>query len=182
MNRTNNPPHHDLRTNCERSARYHHARAQFLNSFHLFLQFVVFAAATVGASHLVVETFTGQMLPWLMMGISLLALFSLVLNPGEKSTRHKILYRDFIVLAGAIAAMPKPTDENLAEWEKSIHALYAKEPPVYRALHAHCGNQIVIALGAEKKYRSRLRWYHILLRHLIPFQGTDFPSLDQPHP
>ncbi len=172
----------NLWTGSERSMRYHQARTQFFNGLHLFIQFIVFAIASASVFRLI-ESFLPdeQTLPWLWAVVSLLALFSLVYNPAEKASLHKSLYRGFAMLAGEIAATLDPDEATLSEWTKRIHGLYADEPPVYRALLAHCDNQITIALNADKGCFVDLRWYHRLLRNLIPFQGTAFSNRNQAH-
>lgn len=176
------PTRGDLLTDCERSMRYHQARARFFNWVHLLIQFFVFALASVGVSRLIGALLTDQTILWLLAAISLLALFSLVYNPAEKSSIHKSLYRGFAMLNGVVAALPDADEATLAEWTQRIHALYAEEPPVYRALLAHCDNQVSIALDAVGKgYFVDLRWHHRLFRNFVPFQGTDFPNRNQAH-
>ena len=50
---------------------------------------------------------------------------------------------------------------------------------VYRALLAHCDNQVAIAMNADPGYFVDLRWYHLLLRNLWAFQGTEFLNRNQ---
>ena len=166
----------DLLTDCERSMRYHQARARFFNTLHLFIQFIVFAIATASVLRLIESYLAEQTIPVLWAVISVLALISLVYNPADKASLHKFLYRNFTMLAGEITATPDPDEVTLSKWIWNIHVLYADEPPVYRALLAHCDNQVIIALGADKGYFVDMRWYHRLLRNLIPFQGNDFPD------
>ena len=181
MNMAKNSSHDDLLTDCERSMRYHQARARFFNGAHLLIQFIVFALSSVGVYNLTI-TFSGEyILFWILAAVSLLALFSLVYNPAEKSALHKSLYRGFTMLAGTISATPDAQENDIAEWTKSIHALYAEEPPVYRALLAHCDNQVAIYLNADSGYFVNLSWYHRLLRNLVPFQGAEFPNQNQVH-
>ena len=179
MNTSKTISRDNLLTDCERSMRYHQARARFFNTLHLFIQFIVFAIASASALRLIESYLAEQTIPLLWAAISLLALISLVYNPVEKASIHKSLYRSFTMLAGEIAATLAPDEATLSEWTKRIHALYADEPPVYRALLAHCDNQITIALNADKGYFVDLRWYHRLLRNLIPFQGSAFMNRNQ---
>ena len=180
MNTTQTLTRDDLLTDCERSMRYHQARARFFNWGHLLIQFLVFAMASVGVSRLVTTLLADQVLFGLLAIISLLALFSLVYNPAEKASLHKSLYRGFTMLNGTVAATPDADEATRAGWTKSIHALYAEEPPVYRALLAHCDNQVAIALNAvDKGYFVELRWYHRSLRNLVPFQGAEFLNRNQ---
>ena len=179
MNTSKTPSRDDLLTDCERSMRYHQARARFFNTLHLSIQFIVFAIASASVLRLIESYLAEQTIPLLWAVVSLLALISLVYNPVEKASIHKSLYRDFTMLAGEITATPDPDEATLSKWTKRIHALYADEPPVYRALLAHCDNQIAIALNADKGYFVDLHWYHRLLRNLIPFQGTEFPNRNQ---
>ncbi|MDA7968811.1 MAG: hypothetical protein MPK31_07805 [Gammaproteobacteria bacterium] len=171
----------DLLTDCERSMRYHHARERFLNTAHLFIQFVVFALTTTGTVWLI-ESFVGE---WFGLGLlaaaSALALCSLIFRPAEKAGLHRSLYRSFTLLAGAISSTANPDEATRAEWTRNIHALYAEEPPVFRALLAHCDNQVAIALGArhDDDYFVDLKLHQRLLRNFLPFQDTDFLNRSQ---
>ena len=179
MNTNQTLSHDDLLTDCERSMRYHHERARFFNKVHLFIQFLVFALASASVSRLLGTLLTDQILLWLLATIGLLALFSLVYNPADKSSIHKSLYRGFTMLNGTVAATPDPDEATLTEWTKSLHSLYAEEPPVYCALLAHCSNQVVLALGADRRYLVTLRWREKWLRNIFSFQGTEFLNQDQ---
>ena len=178
MNTSKTLSQDDLLTDCERSMRYHQARTRFFNSLHLFIRFFVFAITTASVISLI-ESYLAKQTISLWAVIGLLALISLIYNPAEKASLHKSLYRGFTILAGEIAATPDANETTLSEWTKNIYALYADEPPVYRALLAHCDNQISIALNADKGYFVDLRWYHRLLRNLIPFQGSPFMNRNQ---
>lgn len=168
----------DLLTDCERSMRYHQARTHFYSRLHLFIQFIIFAFANVSVYKLISSSPTTAL--WLFAAISLLALFNLVYNPAEKLALHKSLYRSFVTLYSTIISTTEADEKTLADWNKAIYMLYADEPPVYRALLAHCDNQVVIALGAEQqKYFVDLRWYHILFRNFLTFQESDFFNRDQ---
>ena len=169
----------DLLTDCERSMRYHQARARFFNTLHLFIQFIVFAIASASVSNLLNAVLADQSIVWAV--VSMLALFSLVGNPARKHALHQSLYRGFTILNGTILATPDADDETQARWARDIHALYADEPPVYRALLAHCDNQIAILLGADKGFFVDLRWYHRLFRNWIPFQGAELINRNQAH-
>ena len=182
MNTTQTLSRNDLLTDCERSMRYHQARARFYNNTHLLIQFLVFALATASVSRLLDTLLTGQVLLWFLAAIGLLALFSLVYNPAEKAGLHKSLYRGFTMLNGTIFATPDADETTLSEWTKTIYGLYAEEPPVYRALLAHCDNQVAIALNkVNEGYFVDLRWNHRLFRNLWSFQGTEFPNRNQVH-
>lgn len=168
----------ELLTNCERSARYHQARERFFNQLHLLILFIVFSLGAANVTNLIVKYFEPSVL-LIWATVSLLALFSLVYNPAAKSTHHNSLYHRFTMLAGTIASTPDADAKIRAEWNKNIHTLYADEPPVYRALNAHCNNQTAIAMDADRGFIVDLRWYHIVLRNLIPFQGTEFLNRKQ---
>ena len=166
----------DLLTDCERSVRYHQARARFFDTVHRWIQFLVFALATASAARFIESWLSGSSAELLWTLVSLLALFGLVFNPVGKHTLHKSLYHRFTVLHGNVLANPDADTKVLAEWTNEIHALYADEPPVYRALLAHCENQVATALGSDKGFFVKLNWYHRWFRSLIPFQGSDFST------
>ena len=171
----------DLLTDCERSVRYHQARARFFNTRHLLIQFIIFALASANVAHLIDLWLPSWSVALMWAFVSLLALFSLVFNPAGKHALHKSLYQGFTMLHGKIMANPDADKKILAEWTKDIHTLYADEPPVYRALVAHCDNQVALALGADEESFVKLNWYHRWLRNLVPFQGTKFPNKEPSH-
>ena len=169
----------DLLTDCERSVRYHQARAHFFDTLHRWIQFLVFALATASVARFIESWLSYSNVNLLWVIVSLLALFSLVFNPVGKHTLHKSLYYRFTVLHGNVLANPDADKKMLVEWTKEIHALYADEPPVYRALLAHCDNQVAIALDADKGFFVKLNLWHRWLRNLIPFQGAEFLNQNQ---
>ncbi|MGR3912973.1 MAG: hypothetical protein OD918_00350, partial [Gammaproteobacteria bacterium] len=161
------------------SMRYHQARARFFSMVHSSILFAVFAVSTTGAV-LLLNALPGKLVGvGVLTAISLLAWLSLVWNPVEKAHLHKSLCRDFTMLTGKIHSNANPDEATRAEWTRDIHALYAQEPPVFRALHAHCANQIAIALNAESGYFVDLKLRHRLFRNLCPFQGSDFKNRAQ---
>ena len=171
----------DLLTDCERAMRYHQARARSFDTRYLSIQFTVFALASASVAHLINSWLPELAVAFLWAVVSALALCSLIFNPVEKHTLHKSLYRGFTVLHGKIMANPDADGKMLTQWTEDIYALYADEPPVYRALLAHCDNQVALALGADEGFFVKLNWYHRWLRNLIPFQGTKFPNQNQVH-
>ncbi|WP_424947879.1 hypothetical protein [Candidatus Spongiihabitans sp.] len=171
----------DLLTDCERSVRYHQARARSFNTRYLLIQFIVFALAGANVVHLIEAWLPEWSAAFLWAAVSVLALCGLVFNPVEKHTLHKSLYHGFTVLHGKIMANPNADDKMLTEWTKEIHSLYADEPPVYRALLAHCDNQVAIALGADKGFFVKLKWHQLLFRNFWPFQGAEFLNQNQVH-
>ncbi|MGR3984873.1 MAG: hypothetical protein OD817_06415 [Gammaproteobacteria bacterium] len=152
-----------------------------MSTVHLCIQFAVFAVSTTGAALLL----NALPIEWVGVGvltaISLLALLSLVWNPIEKANMHKSLCREFTLLVGAIYSNANPEETTLAEWTRNIHVLYAQEPPVFRALLAHCDNQVAIALNADRGYFVVLKWHQRWFRNWCPFQGGEFLNRNQAH-
>ncbi|MDA8002316.1 MAG: hypothetical protein MPL62_13635 [Alphaproteobacteria bacterium] len=170
----------DLLTDCERSMRYHHARERFFDGAHSFIQFLLFASSSTGGGVLLLGEFSAESVSAVALGaVSLLALLSLVWNPSNKGKLHRSLYRKFTRLLGEVYANENPDNAARAEWTRTIHELYAQEPPVFRALHAHCDNQIVIALDADRGHFVDLKFHQRLLRNFLPFQGGEFLSRNQ---
>ena len=164
---------------CQRSMRYHQARARFFDTFHRWIQFFVFALASANVAHLIDSWLADWSITLIWAIVGVLALSSLVFNPAGKHTLHNSLYRGFTLLHGKVSAYPDADDKMRGEWIEGIHALYADEPPVYRALLARCDNQVVIALGADRKYLAPLRLHHRMFYNFFPFQGYEFISQDQ---
>ena len=159
--------------------RYHQERSHFLHSSHLWIQFFVFALATASMAHFIESWLSDSSVDFLWAIVSLLTLFSLVFNPAGKHVIHKSLYQGFTVLHGKIMANPGADDKMLAEWAKDIHALYAEEPPLYRALVAHCDNQVSLSANDDKGDFAVLKWYELMLRNIFRFQSSEFPTYNQ---
>lgn len=170
----------DLLTDCERSMRYHQARARFFNALHLFIQFLIFAVSSVGVFQLLSAYLSEYWSIVLFAIIPTLALFSFVYNPVEKYYLHKLLHRDFTYLYGNIMSTPDAGKNTIANWTKEIMTLYENEPPVYRALLVHCENQVSIQLDKVKDgYYVDLSWHHKWFRNFCHFQSADFLNRNQ---
>ncbi|MGR3914478.1 MAG: hypothetical protein OD918_08150 [Gammaproteobacteria bacterium] len=176
---------HELLVDCERSMLYHEARTRFYNRWQLFVQFLVIAFSTTGVPVLLdvaTQSTTPWLVPvmaWLMTAIGVLTVFNLVYDPAGQAHRHQLLAGAFTKLEGGIAAVLDAEPAALAGWTRELYALYAKEPPIYFALGAFCANQIVIARAADSDYLIDLRWWHLRLRNVISFSGTEFQNRRQ---
>lgn len=180
MSSSGNSDRSYLLNDCDRSIRYHQARARFLDSVHRWSQFFIFAFAMASVSDLA-SSLIGEdkfNMIWSAL-IGLLALLNFVFNPVEKAGLHRSLHRGFVMLAGEIDAAPNPNNITISHWKKTMHALFADEPPLYRALVAHCDNQVAIRLGVDKGHFVELNWYYRRFRNIFPFQGPKFPKRNQ---
>lgn len=162
----------ELLTTCERSKRYHGARLRFYETTHRWFIFAM-VASSAGAIVKLVD----DHVPWLPAVTAALGLFSLVFDLSGKARLHDSLYRRFANLNGRIESSANPEQSDISEWKSEIHSIYADEPPVYRALHQHCANQVLQALYEESeeneaiydKYYLPLNWYHSWLMNFYSF-------------
>ncbi len=167
----------DMLTDSERSARYHMTRARFCGGAHrwsmVLILFVSGGAAAQIHPYLGVEE-----QPWLLPGIAfLVALFDVLFDISGRARLHEGLYAEFTRLAGDLYAASDDADMNL--YRQRIHELYAKEPPLYRAVEAYCDNQMRVLLDRGWEHYVHLRWYHLWLMNILPFTSADFRSRGQ---
>ena len=64
-------------------------------------------------------------------------------------------------------------DSKIAEVKSKLDLIYGEEPPPMRALDAIAYNAACDTLGKSNS-RVKISWLQSLLRHLYPFNGTEF--------
>ena len=159
----------DLLTDCERSKRYHSARLRFYESAH---RWILLFIVVCGASS--ITTWTNIYAATLPAIAAAFGLVSLVFDLSGKARLHESLYQRFAFLNGRIESVSNPHQKDLDMWLREIHDIYADEPPIYRALHKYCYNQVLEALYEKdtkeyQRYFAPMKWYQHWLMNFIRF-------------
>lgn len=165
MNMTRIETQKDILFISEQSARYHSARIRFLTLCHRWLMFLV---ALMGTA--VVADIFGEYSRWFGGVAAVIVILELVFDLQGTRSIYQNLYRRFTLLSGEITANPNADEATVRRWNMQLHALYADEPPVYRALNDHVRNEIAIRIGRPDEVNP-LRLHHRLLMHICSFQG-----------
>ena len=161
----------DVEFECVRSAIYNGARMHFLDRSHRWMMFVVIAS---GAA--TVASFLRPMgvLPEVFALVStIIGAANIAFGFATRARDHDYLRRRYYELIAKLT-------EGRAEGDiaERIHCemlrLTATEPPPLRALDAIAYNAALDGLGRDPAHRIPIRWWESALRHLYPFNGTNF--------
>lgn len=166
----------DVLIDCQRSMRYHMARAQHYHWLSRLIQFTVLTFSASGVLNPIHEFFSGQTLLWIFAIVSILTIAGLVFNLSDKHYLHGSLYSSFSIFAGEIESTPNADQETLSRWTSRLYLLYAKEPPTHRALSVVCANQVTVALGGDSDYMVKLTWFQRRFCNIFTFKNTDFQN------
>ena len=92
--------------------------------------------------------------------------------PGD-AAMHDALRKVYVSLYGNILMNQEPEPVDLSAWTALLINLYAEEQPRYNAVNTHCENMMSLAHGWG--YQHRLKWYHLLFKHVCRFTNSRFP-------
>ena len=157
---------HELLFGVRRSIRYHARRRMFFDRCRQFTSAigVIFGSATF-------FTLLNKMDPlYPTLSAALVTVFStidLVVGTAVAARRHDDLCRRFIELERQMELAERPIDvQALAKFKAQRLEIEADEPPVHRVLDLMCHNELLHAMGYERKQFVRIRFYQ---RWLAPF-------------
>ena len=125
----------------EKSKRYHQRRRGFYDSLHKIIMFLVIVSGSAAFAELSLNFAAGAVV---------LAAIDLVWSPALLARKHEMLFRDFSDLAIDIRAKT-PNDRAYKALDKKRLVLEKDEPPVYKALEAHCDNEVRRAWGRDSE-------------------------------
>ena len=111
----------------------------------------------------------------------IIAVVDLVFDNGGQARLHDRLLRRFSDIEAEAMSEDKPKKEQIKDWNYKFYKILPDEPPMYRALNAHCENQTRQAQGDPE--RAKICWVHIFLKNIFHFDGTKFEVNDgtKPH-
>ena len=165
----------ELKFDILRNAIYHTARAQYLDRCTKLLNLIIIvlgtsAAAQLGSDALKVDP------KWLSIGTAFFAAFQLVGDFAVSARVHAYLQRRCYELLSEVELIELRSnfdDSKIAEVKSKLDLIYGEEPPPMRALDAIAYNAACDTLGKSNS-RVKISWLQSLLRHLYPFNGTEF--------
>jgi hypothetical protein len=163
----------DVEFDCVRSAIYHGARMHFLDRLNRWMMFIVVLSSTVTMSTFIIAI---GLSPEIFAIVSAtFAAANIAFGFSNRARDHDFLRRKYYDLLAKL--IESREDPDIAE---RIHCemlrVSATEPPPLRALDAIAYNAALEGLGREHAKRIPIRWWESFLRHLYPFNSTDFAS------
>ena len=167
----------NLLIDCDRSARYHSARGDFLNKCHKWMMVAVLFSSSSAVVALSQWSTTVAIL--IMLVPALIGAIEVTWGFTEMVRRHESLVRRFHEVADEINVQGASA-ELVREWHSKVRVVCGEEPlSVYYALNAVCGNVAYQAAGRDpNKFQQIGRWKY-RFRNWIKFKATDFPRMDQ---
>ncbi len=154
-----------------RSIRYHTRRRSFFDFFHRFTNAigVIFGSATL---FILLNKLEDQLSPAITAAlVTAFSTIDLVVGTASAARLHYDLSRQFIELECQMELAAGPIDaQSLARFRAHRLKIEGDEPPVLRVLDAMCHNELARAMGYEKKYFARIRFYQRWLAHFFDVQ------------
>ena len=150
----------ELLFDVRRSVRYHVRRRHHFETIHKFVLFIalVFGSATVAVFADIIGEHWPLWVKSLPAGlVSVLAAFDLVINSTTKAWLHADLARQFIDLERHLELeKDKPHDDLVKEATDQRLQIEATEPRALRVLDTLCYNEMLRAMGYEKKRQIKV--------------------------
>ena len=167
----------NLLIDCDRGARYHSARGDFINKCHKWMMVAVLFSSSSAVVALSAMNATVAML--IMLAPALIGAIGVAWGFPEMVRRHEGLVRRFHEVASEIDVQ-NATAERVREWNAKVRGVYGEAPlSVYHALNAVCGNAAYQAAGRDpEKFQQIGRWKY-RFRNWIKYTANDFPRMDQ---
>lgn len=140
-----------------RSVRYHTRRRQFFDRFNMFTSSmsVIFGSSAMYA----LLQDSPQQAAIAAAIVTLFASFDLVIGTAKSSRLHSDLARDFIELEKAMVSTSVPSIKRLQEFTARRLDIEANEPPVLKVLDSICHNELIRAMGLDKKEMLKIAFY-----------------------
>jgi hypothetical protein len=164
----------DLRFDIMRNAIYHSARSRFLDFCNRVFVFLAILFGTSAAADLGSNWHFSP--AWLSAFAAISATISLVGDFAVSSRTHAYLQRRYYEALAELERLGNVSDQDmprLLDIRGRVTALYGEEPPPMRALDAVAYNAACDSLG-EDEARVTVHWWQSALRHVYPFNETDF--------
>lgn len=156
---------HNLLFGVRRSIRYHARRRMFFDRYRQFTSAmgVIFGSATI----FTLLNDVSPMSPAIAAAVvTVFFAIDLVVGSAAKARLHDDLCRRFIDLERQMELAVGRDGQSLAQFTAARLEIEADEPPVHRVLDLMCHNELLHAMGYERKQFVRIRPYQ---RWLAPF-------------
>ncbi|MBO0734685.1 MAG: hypothetical protein J2P49_10310 [Methylocapsa sp.] len=160
----------DLRFDLLRNAIYHTARRQFLDRCMRITNFFVIILGASAATDLMSRHVGAK---WLAAAAAIVATLQLVADFAVSARDHGYLQRRCYELLSELESLEPNEEQKIASIRAKLTILYGEEPPQMRALDAIAYNAACDSIG-KSNARVKIDFLHSLLRHICPFNGTEF--------
>lgn len=138
-----------------RSVRYHSRRRQHYELFHktvLFLALILGSITVAAFAEAIGNTWPAWVKALPAALVSILAALDLVLGSSAKSWQHADLARRFIDLERELETRKgEPLNTLISEITDKRLEIETSEPPVLRVLDTICHNELLRAMGYDRK-------------------------------
>jgi hypothetical protein len=159
-----------------RNAIYHTSRGRFLDSLNRFLNFIVIVLGATAVSKIAGNFEFKE--AWVELGVVIFATVQLVFDFGGRSSVHLYLQKRYYELLTEMETGKTDTDAEKRRWSAKLLTIAADEPLPMRALDAIAYNTALDSLIEDPDevatYRLHVSWWQRRLRHIWPFQGSQF--------
>jgi len=155
---------------ARRSVRYHRHRQRFLDRCHDTgtLLTTCGGLATIAAATAAPDAEWTWLLPAAAAIATLAAAQEAVVGPAGGTRRHEALASDFATLERDLLSIgPSPNVESLRDLQTRRLQIEATEPPVYRVLDPTCHDELVTALGHNRRQRTNVTRLQRLCRQFF---------------
>ncbi len=116
-------------------------------------------------------------------GVAIVNIFDFALRWDILAIKHADLYCRFKELQANMASIPKPSEQQLSDWESEAQFIRADEPPTLWALYMVSWNQAVERQDPTNKNGLReIPVWRLWTKNLIHYLPLDFPLSQPKHP
>jgi hypothetical protein len=164
----------DLAADADRCSRYHQRRRSFFDQVHRWAMFGVIATGSAGFAAV-----AGN--PEIFGAASaVIGAADLLWDLSGKARDHEILHRRFVDVLKRIGGVQSPDLELVGRIDADLNAIYADEPPVYRALNADCHNQVAQSRLGDRAELLYLSFWRRMTMDLFRFANMRLRLDDRP--
>lgn len=168
---------------CLKNASYHSAREGFLDDLHRWFMFWIILFGAGALLDLlpkdIVVTIWGHTLVHLPTKetfaalTTILAAMDLTFDLSNRARVHGLMKRRYFELLSDLVS--KKTE--LLEGNACLNRFSADEEPAYHALLGHSWNAAQKMVYGDEADRLDIPWWHLFLKHLWRFDGTEYDKL-----
>ena len=167
----------NLLIDCDRCARYHAARGDFINKCHKWMMVAVLFSSS--SAVVALSEMDATVAIFIMLVPALIGAIEVVWGLTEMVRRHESMVRRFHEIASEIDVQSAAV-ERVREWDDKVRGVYGEAPlSVYHALNAVCGNAAYQAAGRDPNKFQRIGRWQYRLRNWVKYTANDFPRRDQ---
>ena len=147
-----------LKTDVQRSVRYHNRRRGFFRQLHAGIMFICIIMGSGSILTIGIRFNESSEWPmWLIVIpsviVTIVSALDLVVGTAAKSGEYTALYRRFIELEQEmISSHGKCTEEDIARWTEARLNIEIDEPPIMRIVDILCHNETARSIGSSDMY------------------------------